>query len=228
MKTIYLTLVIFTTSCASHLIDTTLAPTPFEAKKGEFTVDLSADKIGESAEKTDETEGAIALNLGVGYSLSNKDYLRFNAQIDAFQTSRMVRYNFNLNYWRSLYKSEFQQHLIGLSIGNAIVKGIDGPQVTYTEIANAYGAKLQYAYQYKPSQRWVLHTGANVGYGIYPEIDEKPEATFGSVHLGAQFKVLDNFELIGDFSLNGIHNIYYDEFFTYPGFRIGGRFILNQ
>lgn len=230
MKSLYLiVLVVLTSSCGSHLIDTTLAPTPFNAQKGDITVDASADRLGETIESSNEISGISTANLGIGYSLTEKDFLRFNTQLDAFETSSTIKYTMNLNYWRSIAKSSNNQHLVGLSLGNSNVYIKEGTSNGFTGSNNAYGLKFQYAFQYQIQSKWTLQTGANMGFGFMPiEDDQDPTAAFGSLHLGTQYQIFKNFELIADLSLNGVHNIYYDEFFMSPGFRIGGRFLLNR
>ncbi len=230
MKSLYLFALVFVvSSCGPHLIDTTLAPTPFNAQKGDFTIDVSADRLGETLNPPEGVSGTTTANLGIGYSLTNNDYLRLNSQINAFESDDRIRFTVNLNYWRSIKKMDNHQHLLGFSLGNSNIYAEEGSNNGFSGPNDAYGFKFQYAYQYQINAKWILHAGANLGYGFMPvEDDDGPSATFGSLHIGTQYQLLKNFELIADLSLNGVQNNFYDEFFMSPGFRFGGRFLLNR
>lgn len=70
---------VFLSSCASFMVDSSMSVTPIDAEKGDFTADASLDRLPITTTESIPNDANYAVGVGFGYSLSNKDYLRINA-----------------------------------------------------------------------------------------------------------------------------------------------------
>lgn len=210
-------LILLTSSCSSILVDTTMAPPPVAAQKGDFHIDGGVG-LTPQVRSSDPGGESVAL-LGFGYMLSDFDhiYLSNAYGLEAVDTS--FRLTSSLRYLRKLNRSGSFEHFVGgqFQYGNATnLKDNIGYSGT--------GIGLSYIIRTNTSSLIQPYGGLQTGYGLDPETLDDHNVV-GVVTLGLQYRPWRNMEFKFEMNQNALYSFDSESAYNTGGLSLQARYI---
>ncbi|TNE31278.1 MAG: hypothetical protein EP346_01330 [Bacteroidetes bacterium] len=210
-------LTILASSCSSILVDTTMAPPPIAAQKGDFHVDGGVGLIPQVS-SSDPGGEAVAL-LGFGYMLSDFDHLYLSGAYGLDAADSSFRVTTSVRYLRKLNRSGSFEHFVGgqLQYGNTtdLVN-----KVGY----NGTGLGLTYIIRTNTSSLIQPYGGLQTGYGLDPETLGDHNMV-GTVTLGLQYRPWRNFEFKFEMNQNALYSFDTELAYNTGGLSLQARYI---